>query len=153
LPEGKAIATPAIENKMTAERLRSARNSSLAIAVGEEQYRLWDLESGLPLSAALEFPEKLAKYRNATRRDQCGINFSGDDKFAYLETAECVWVLNLHALRKGIGENTSLQAWSQILSGHRIDAAGAYVSMTIDEMEHAWSIVKPNSGGKPQKAD
>ena len=94
--------------------------------------RLWDLHTSTPLTRNFEL--------EGQRRSKSRIFFSPNGSRLY-SVGDKLAILNFEQLVKSVVSDESLEAWSRILSGKRVDAIGGLVSLTEREFEQSWRII------------
>ena len=112
----------------------------LAVA-GFDAVRLWHSASGLMLSPALPFPRGDLNLERDRVRDQETV-FSAGGEHLYVETTDSLWSLPLDEVIGSVPADDTLRAWSEMLSGRRIDEAGGYVRMTKPDYQRAWAVIR-----------
>jgi len=117
---GEFIAAPiAYQGKMMAGVFTAERQSILAFD-RDEQTRLWDSESGRPLTAA--FPGRPKVF---------DVDSVPGHVILTVENRWC-WLWDLSPERLGPAED--LSTWAELVSGRKIDPTGAEVCLTVSEL-------------------
>jgi WD40 repeat protein len=143
--DGQPISTPMVDSRIGTP-YSAFHPRGVIIASAGRAVRLWDTSSGVMLSPAISLSTANDPFRGLNR-DRTTI-FSADGRRLYMEAGDSLWVMPLGEVSDGIPSDEVLQAWSEILSGRRIDAAGGMVPMAARDFTNAWQALQSNRGQK-----
>ena len=136
---GSPLLTPIVEPRLSLVNSGESPDGHVAVVADSYRLRLWDVETGLKLSAAIPLDSEEDYPRESSRHPYAATVFSADGRRLYVETKDSLWMLPLGQIVDSLPSDEDLQAWAELLSGHRIDDAGAYVPMTSADYQTAWS--------------
>ena len=141
--DGTQLGSPMVDSMGMRRRVAWHPEGRILAAAGHDAVRLWDASTGLMLSPEFPFPRIAAKIERTSRRDQA-TTFSAGGEYLYVATTDSLWVLQLKRAIQALPTGSALQAWSQMLSGHRIDEGGGYVRMAKEHYLRAWQVIQAN---------
>jgi hypothetical protein len=137
--DGQPLASP-IATTGTRNGVYSLHPDGEVLAVIGTGVRFWDPRRALALSGVIDLHSTRIDDRNQT--EDRATFFSPDGHRLYIEDARELLVLDWRHLNDSIPSDEVLDAWSGILSGHRIDEAGGAVPLTPEELQHCWQVVQ-----------
>lgn len=138
--DGAQLSSPMVGSIDERTRIGWHHGGRILAVAGNESVRLWDVQSGLMLTPALPFPRgDLDSERN--RAEHRSTVFSPGGEHLYVESTGTLWVVKLRDVIESQPPDNALQAWSEMLSGHRIDTAGGYIRMTSEDYRRAWTVI------------
>ncbi|MBL8816399.1 MAG: protein kinase [Planctomyces sp.] len=104
------------------------------IAVAGDKLRLWDVKSGLALSASLPFPVNGNQLSNETPM----VLFSPAGRHLILKANQQLLIVRINELIQATVSDAELQDWASLLSGHRIDDSGGKIPLNATELDAIW---------------
>jgi hypothetical protein len=136
--DGAPLSSPVMEPRLNLAVTGVSPDGQVIAVADSYQLRLGDVDTGLELSAAMPLESREDYPRESSRFPNSESVFSADGRRLYIETKESLWMLPLGQIVDSLPSDERLKAWAELLSGHRIDAAGAYVPLNADDHEKAW---------------
>jgi serine/threonine protein kinase/WD40 repeat protein len=139
--DGTQLSSPMVDSMGVKIRVGWHHEGRILAASGYEAVRLWDAPSGLALTPALPFSRNIDL--EVYRAPHQSTVFSSGGEYLYVETTDSLWALALGDVIESQPPDDAMQAWSEMLSGHRIDEAGGYVRMTTQDYRRTWEVIRP----------
>lgn len=137
--EDGASLSPPMVNTRIGEASTALHPHSGVLVAADHHWRLWDVESGSALTPALD----LSAVHDGDEREQTrAVYFSATGRRLFFQTHHRLFVVNWDEIVDGIPSDDVLAAWSGVLSGQRIDAAGGLIPMTNADFEKAWATIR-----------
>lgn len=132
--DGELLASPFVSSHSDMSTFALQPNTQMLAALGNE-VRLWDLDRGVPLSSAIDlYPIREGKWNNRER----SLFYSHDGKRLFIQRAHDLYVIELSEILRSTPSDNVLSAWSQLLTGQRIDDSGGVIPLKTAEFESAW---------------
>lgn len=140
---GEPLAPPIREDRSFGHpRICFSPSGDVLAAAGPRAVRLWDTTTGLPLTPPLPLTQTGDDSPWADPPHE--IAFSPDGRSLYVEAPERIWRLSLNTNDQTTDE---LRVWAEMLSGHRIDAAGGFIPLVPADYARHWNELR--TAGNP----
>ena len=135
--ENGVPSSPPMVNTRIGDASTALHSYSSVLVAADHRWRLWDTDSGSALTPAIDFNAVRGGGRAQTR----AVFFSATGRRLFIKTHHRLFVVPWGEIVERIAADDVLEAWSGVLSGHRIDAAGGMVPMTAADYERAWETI------------
>lgn len=143
---GRPLAPPMSDARVGVPRCAIHPDNHLIAAAGD-RLRLWDARQGTIISGAIDLPENNGSSAGLDDYDRMTC-FSPSGNRLYIEAGNRLFLVHLQHIQEAIPRDDILEAWSAILSGKRIDAAGGEIPLTSSELDSAWHTVSAARKGR-----